>query len=473
MAKFIGSNDIKLLSMEQIVRSIYTEDKQNQLKGDIQELVSYIKSERFGEFVKKLKETSMNFKNTDILTHKIDLNDIIYPYKYLSKGSYGATFLAKIKKQKKVKKPGDNAYVVVKYEIVRDSEYDRCQKKYFQCIDDYKDEEQRCKVKEIYCRFESAFDEIYMNKNYLQKLKCRNFAMFYAFFICPSYNVVLEDGKNPTEDFLNKFIEHKKFCIQCTNNFLESEKMSIFSVYEHIPGVTLSKYIKSKSFSLNSLFQIFLQIFGALSIAQKPGYIYYNHNDLHCNNVMVQNYPSRKSYKYEYIFPQEKTRNCVVSNKRAVIIDQGSASLLFRDTDSGKYSAVFGWLKKSMEKRVKNFNSPFADVYRIITNVYEHMLSTNIPENNIAIVKKIVDDLFSLDEDSDERGFLSFFSKNQGLSTICSDFIENNDRVWYENYIDYIKNNLSEKNSSTLIKKIEKITYEDAYNYLYNYLGTK
>jgi len=429
-----------------------------------------------------LRETSIKFKDTDVLTHKIDLNNIIYPYKYLSRGSYGATFLAKLKKDNKKKDIGDKEYVVVKYEIVRDKSYELCQDEYIKCIYNNKNKEQQCKVKEIYCRLDSAFIEIYINKNYIEKLKSKNFAMFYSFFMCPTFKIMFDkSGKYPTDEFLNKFIEQKKFCTQCKDTDLESEKMHVFSVYEYIPGKTLGKYIQSNSFSLNTLYKIFLQLFGALSSAQIPNKVYYNHNDLHTNNIMIQNY--QKSQKYNYFFPCQKIKKSILSNKRAVIIDQGNASLICIDQDvKDKYTGVYGWYKKSISKVIKNYNSPYADVFRVVTDSYSRMLGINKSPETLKRLKTIINDLFSLNDINDTNdtkdnessgGFFSIFKSfksfnDKNLSTICSDFIENERDLWFDRYVIYLEKNLSPKNFSTLIKKIEKITYEFAFHYFDN-----
>ena len=486
MAKLIGKNKISLLNIEEMVREIYTpyttphyRDYKDQ-KNNIDSLISYIKNERFKEFINKLKNTSINFKNTDVLTHKIDLSNVIYPYKYLSRGAYGATFLAKFKKEKNKKKKGDDDYFVVKYEIVRDRDYEHCQDEYIDCIDNNKNNEQRCKVKEIYCRLDSAFIEIYINKNYIQKLNSRNFAMFYAFFMCPTFKILFDkSGKYPTDEFLNKFIENKQFCVQCKDSNVEAEKMHVFSVYEYIPGKTLAKYIQSNSFSIKTLYKIFLQLFGALSTAQIPNKIYYNHNDLHCNNIMVQNY--QKSQKYTYFLPYQKTKNSVSSNKRAVIIDQGNASLICKqkdinninNTNNIQYTGVYGWYKKSITKVIKNYNSPYADVFRVITDSYSRMLDCNKSREILKKLKDIINDLFSLDGmPPSTRGLFDFFKSNMSnieLSTVCSDFIENEQELWFDRYVIYLEKNLSSENFSILMKKIENITYEFAFNYFNNF----
>ena len=465
MSKFIGKNEIDLLNIEDMVKEIYMPYNSKE-KDNLDNLISYIKNKRFKEFLDKLQETNINFKNKDILTHKIDLNNIIYPYKYLSRGAYGATFLAKLKKRKKGKETGDKEFFVVKYEIVRDRDYERCQDEYMKCIDKNKDQEQRCKVKEVYCRLDSAFIEIYINKNYIEKLNSRNFAMFYAFFMCPTFKILFDkSGKYPKDEFLNKFIENKKFCVECKDTNLESEKMHVFSVYEYIPGKTLSKYIESKSFNLNALYKIFLQLFGALSSAQIPNKVFYNHNDLHTNNIMIQNY--QKTQKYTYFLPLQKTKNSVLSNKRAVIIDQGNASLICKEKYSENYNGVFGWYKKSISKVIKNYNSPYADVFRVITDSYSRMLDFNKNNDAIRNLKKIINDLFSLNSYQQEYGLFDIFKSFNSVnpSTICSDFMENEQEVWFDRYVLYLEKNLSKENFSTLMKKIEKITYEFAFNY--------
>jgi len=473
MSKFIGKNDINLLSIEQLVKEIYTPYDLKE-KVIINDLISYIKSERFKEFLDKLKETSIKFKNTDILTHKIDLNNIIYPSKYLSRGAYGATFLAKLKKKKKGKEKGDKEYFVVKYEIVRDRDYERCQDEYIKCIDRNRNEEQRCKVKEVYCRLDSAFIEIYINKNYIEKLNSRNFAMFYAFFMCPTFRIMFDKtGKYPNNEFLNKFIEHKKFCVQCKDVDLESEKMHVFSVYEYIPGKTLSKYIQSRSFNVNTLYKIFLQLFGALASAQIPNKVFYNHNDLHTNNIMIQNF--QKTQKYSYFLPFQKNTKSVLSNKRAVIIDQGNASLICKEKYSENYNGVFGWYKKSISKIIKNYNSPYADVFRVVTDSYSRMLDSNKKPDMLIKLKNIINDLFSLNNNyKEDSGLFNIFKRFDKVnpSTICSDFMENEQEVWFDRYVLYLEKNLSKENFSTLMKKIENITYEFAFNYFNNESGS-
>ena len=80
MSKFIGKNEIDLLNIEDMVKEIYMPYNSKE-KDNLDNLISYIKNKRFKEFLDKLQETNINFKNKDILTHKIDLNNIIYPYK--------------------------------------------------------------------------------------------------------------------------------------------------------------------------------------------------------------------------------------------------------------------------------------------------------------------------------------------------------------------------------------------------------
>lgn len=436
MHNFIGKKDIIQLRIEDIIKSVY-----KPLDEKTEKLMSYIKTKRFEDFSKQLKETSVKFNNNDIFTHKIDLDHIIQPYKYLSAGANGITFLAKFKKKGK----GPNR-LIVKYEVVRDNDYFECQRKFFDCIDQYKDYVNQCKVKEIYCRLNSAFIEIYINKNYIQTLNCSNFAMFYAFFMCPTYTISFEKNKKtPTKNFINKYIENKQFCVDN-----DEEKIHVFSAYEYIPGKTLSSYIESNQFQLKDLYDIFLQIFGALSIAQVPNTIYYNHNDLHCNNIMIEKL--NKKREYQYIFPFEKTINRLHSNKRAVIIDQGNASLLMKKDD--KYEGVFGWYKRKISKVLKNFDSPYADVYRIITNSYKIMIYYYKSEKDINDLKNIINLLFSI-------------SSNKNLSTICSDFIENNQNIWFDYYVEYLKEKLSKYDFFILMKKIEKISYEYAYNYFH------
>ena len=45
-------------------------------------------------------------------------------------------------------------------------------------------------------------------------------------------------------------------------------------------------------------------------------------------------------------------------------------ALMFRNKKEGKYNAVFGWYKKKITKVIRNFNSPYADIYRILTYSY-------------------------------------------------------------------------------------------------------
>lgn len=446
MSKFIGINDICILSVNEIVKSVYKKDKKNKLTK-LEKTISTMKNLKFKDFSKQLKNVSFNSNN--IYTHEINLDNLIIPDRYLSAGANGITFLAKLRK--KEKKNVEN--VIVKYEVVRDRDYEECQDKYIKCIDSQKNKVNFCKVNEIYCRLESAFDEIYINKNHIQYLNCPNFAMFYAFFMCPTYSVIFEeDKKTPSQAFIEKYINNKNFCLlNSDNSLLDSERMHVFSVYEYIKGQTLYDYILSFSFNIKTFYEILLQIFGALSIAQVPNSIYYNHNDLHCKNVMIETHPKNGLYNYVYNFPFEKTVNRIESNKRAVIIDQGSASLLVKKRNSKKYKAVFGWYKKKISKVIGNFNSPYADVYRIIT--YSYYLMTRRYKPDLQKIKNHINRLFSLE--------------NTKFSTICTDFIDNEHEVWFDNYIIYLKENLSLENFSILMKKIEKITYEYAYNFFY------
>lgn len=451
MDKFISKYDVSVLSIKDIVRSVYKEDKKNKLNR-IDKIVSSIKTRSFKDFSKKLKNISgVSFDSENIFTHEISVDDKIIPDRYLSAGANGITFLANLKKDKK-----GNKKVIVKYEIIRDRDYEDCQNEYIECIDKYKDKVNMCKVREVYCRLESAFDEIYINKNHIQYLNSPNFAMFYAFFMCPTYTVMFEkDKKTPSQEFIQKYIENKNFCplTQENESIRDSDKMHVFSVYEYIKGKTLYDYILSWSFNINTFYEIILQIFGALSIAQIPEYVYYNHNDLHCKNIMIETYPDNNIKEFVYKFPCEKTLNKVKSNKRAVIIDQGSASLLYRDKKEGKYSAVFGWYKKKVTKIIRNFNSPYADIYRFLTYSYYLMSRRYDQKKEMEILKNHINALFSLD--------------GTQFSTICTDFIDNENEVWFDNYYTYLQENLSKELFSNLIKKIEKITYEDAYNYFY------
>lgn len=451
MDNFISKYDISVLSVKDIVRSVYKEDKKNKLNR-IDKIVSSIKTRSFKNFSKKLKKISnVSFDSENIFTHEINVDDTIIPDRYLSAGANGITFLANLKKDKK----GDKK-VIVKYEVVRDRDYEYCQDEYIKCIDNYKNKVNMCKVSEIYCRLESAFNEIYINKNHIQYLNSPNFALFYAFFMCPTYTVIFEKNKKtPSQEFIRKYIENKNFCPFSKENesIRDSDKMHVFSVYEYIKGETLYDYILSFSFNINTFYEIILQIFGALSIAQIPDYVYYNHNDLHSKNIMIETYTNNNIKEFVYKFPLEKTLNKVKSNKRAVIIDQGSASLLFRDKKEGKYNAVFGWYKKKVTKIIRNFNSPYADVYRVLTYSYYLMTRRYDQKKQLERLKNDINSLFSLD-------------KTQ-LSTICTDFVDNEHEVWFDNYYIYLKENLSKEDFSNLIKKIEKITYENAYNYFY------
>lgn len=382
-----------------------------------------------------------------ISSYYINLDDIIYPYKYLSKGVNGITFLSKLKKEKL---PGDNQDIIVKYEIVSKEHNLECKKKYVNCPNHDID---KCKINEIYCRLSSAFNEIYINKVMVEKLNSRNFAMFYAFFMCPTYQISFDDKKEPAKDFIKNYPENKKFCtfnpnLNNLNNENNENNFHIFSVYEYIPGTTLSDYIISNDFNLLTFYKILLQLFGALASVQKPNQICYNHNDLHTSNVMIEKYPSNVFSPYTYNFPFEKTKNTFYSNVRAVIIDQGNASLLIKKKNEKEYRGVFGWYKKKITKILKNYNTPYADVFRIITHTYYRMIFYQKDKKDISQLKKIINELFSLD------------------NTICSDFIETQEKLFFDYYVLYIQQ--KQKDYKNLLKKIEKITYENAYNFVSN-----
>jgi serine/threonine protein kinase len=406
-----------------------------------------MKYKNFSSFIKKLKETSKNLQNINISSHKINIDDIIKPSKYLSAGVNGITFLSKIKKEK-------GKEVIVKYEIVRDRDYKSCQNSYIKCIDKYKNYTGLCKTEEIYCRLDSAFIEIYINKMHIQNLKCRNFAMFYAFFMCPTFSVTFGNDNKPNQEFINKFIENKRFCVENNNEEINQEKMHVFSVYEYIKGKTLKDYLISKEFNIISYYEIMLQIFGALSIAQIPNTLYYNHNDLHCSNIMIQTYPQKKVYEYSYKFPYEKTLNKVESNKRAVIIDQGNASIVFNNCNLKKdteYCGVFGWYKPKISKVLESYNTPYVDVFRVLTLSYAYLMDINSPYAKD--LKYIINDLFSI--------------KRKDYEDLCSYFIEIEQNISLEYYFLYIEKMLSRNDYDYLIKKIRFITYEFAYNYIY------
>jgi serine/threonine protein kinase len=446
MSQFISKYDLKVLTIQEIVKSIYKSDlkeKKSKQKA-ANSLVSYIKNKKFKDFIEKLEQVSIKFNQNDILSHNINIDNIIVPYRYISSGTYGVTFLAKFKE-------GDNNnFVIVKYEIVTDKDYQYCHEEYNKCLNN-NNNESMCKVNDIYCRFESAFDEIYINKMHIQNLNSPNFAMFYAFFMCPTNSVFFEEnGKKPAKEFIQKYIDDKKFCLKKTLDAVnQRERMHVFSVYEYIPGTTLYDYIESKEFNIISFYEIILQIFGALAIAQVKDKVFYNHNDLHSKNVMIQSLKNDKQFVFK--FPYENTINKVTSNKRAVIIDQGSASLLVKDKN--EYKAVFGWYKKKVSKFLKNFNTPYTDIYRILTYSYYVMTKNNKSRNIIQKIKKDINSLFSLNTSS--------------LSTLCTDFIDNEYEIWFENYYLYLKDKLSKNDFSTLMNKIESITYEYAYNYFY------
>jgi serine/threonine protein kinase len=415
----------------------------------------------------------------NISTHRINIDDIIKPSKYLSAGVNGITFVSSLtdqttkrSKKKKGKEsrsasfsfrpeklpevdPKGKEEVIVKYEVVRDRDYKSCQDSYLKCIDRYKNITGLCKTQEIYCRLESAFIEIYINKLHIQNLKCRNFAMFYAFFMCPTFSISFDKENKPTRNFINKFIENKRFCVENEKNEeLNQEKLHVFSVYEYIKGKTLKEYLTSKEFNIISYYEIMLQIFGALSIAQIPNTLYYNHNDLHCSNVMIQSYPNKKEYEYSYEFPYEKTLNKVKSNKRAVIIDQGNASLVFKNCDMKRdteYCGVFGWYRPKTSKVLGSYNTPYMDVFRILTLSYAYLMDVDSP--HIKDIKYIIDDLFSI--------------KRKGYKEMCSNFIKTESNISLEYYFLYIEKILSRNDYDYLIKKIEFITYEFAYNYIY------
>ena len=164
------------------------------------------------------------------------------------------------------------------------------------------------------------------------------------------------------------------------------------------------------------------------------------------------------------------------SNKRAVIIDQGNASLICKQhdiTNIQQYTGVYGWYKKSITKVIKNYNSPYADVFRVITDSYSRMLDCNKSREILKKLKDIINDLFSLDGlPASTRGLFDFFKiniSNIDLSTICSDFIENEQELWFDRYVTYLEKHLSSENFSILMKKIENITYEFAFNYFNNF----
>lgn len=462
MSKFISKTQITLLPTQNIIRDVYQEEKEenkNDLKKcdniskldkvkDLDTLIYCIKNKNFSSFIKKLKETSQNLQNINITSHKINIDDIIKPYKYLSAGVNGITFLSKIRKEK-------NKEVIVKYEIVRERDYKSCQEYYIKCIDKYKDYVDICKKEEIYCRLESAFIEIYINKIHIQNLKCRNFAMFYSFFMCPTFSVTFGNDKKPTKEFIKKFIDNKNFCSENKNDEeIDKDRMHVFSVYEYIKGKTLKDYLIGKEFNIISYYEIILQIFGALSIAQIPNLLYYNHNDLHCSNIMIQSYPNKKTYEYSYKFPYEKTLNKVTSNKRAVIIDQGNASIVFKNCNikrDTEYCGVFGWYRPKTSKVLESYNTPYMDVFRVLTLSYAYLSDVNSPYSKE--IKYIINDLFSINRENCQE--------------LCSNFIDSETNISLEYYFIYIEKMLSTNDYNYLTKKIKFITYEFAYNYIY------
>jgi hypothetical protein len=81
--------------------------------------------------------------------------------------------------------------------------------------------------------------------------------------------------------------------------------------------------------------------------------------------------------------------------------------------------------------------------------IYNHKSKKEIND-----LKNIINRLFSL-------------SSNYNLSTICTDFVENNEKIWFDYYVEYLKEKLSSNDFSSLMKKIEKISYEYAYNFFH------
>jgi serine/threonine protein kinase len=457
----ITKDQIRLLEIDEIVKIIYTPEKYESKEEkdlnkrnykNIERLISYIKNNRFESFIEKLRKNSINFKNTDISTHKIDLDDIIYPERYLSKGVNGVTFLSKLSKLKNKNLPGDDEKLIVKYEIIDNYSYNDCKNKYINCIDRFKNDVNKCKVEELYCRLTKAFIEIYINKVFIRKLKSRNFAMFYAFFMCPTNKISFDNNKEPKKEFINKYINNGKFCSYTGDKFTDDDNVHVFSVYEYIPGTTLADYIIDNSFNIYTFFKILLQIFATLASVQKPEEICYNHNDLHSYNVMVEKYPPNVFYPYVYFFPYEKTKNTFYSNVRAVIIDQGNSSLLTKSKKDKIYDAVFGWYKTKLTNTIKNYNSPYVDVYKIITHSCIVMKYYKKDKKDIQTLNNIINKLFSLDD------------------TVCTDFLQkqySSGHIGFDYYILYLQKNYN--NHEKLIKKIEEINYESAYNFIVKY----
>ena len=104
------------------------------------------------------------------------------------------------------------------------------------------------------------------------------------------------------------------------------------------------------------------------------------------------------------------------------------------------------------------------------------MLDFNKKSDTLKKLKSIINDLFSLNtNDNNKRGLFDLFKSfgnDVNPSTICSDFMENEQEVWFDRYVLYLEKNLSKENFSTLMKKIENITYEFAFNYFNNESGS-
>ena len=86
------------------------------------------------------------------------------------------------------------------------------------------------------------------------------------------------------------------------------------------------------------------------------------------------------------------------------------------------------------------------DIYRIITHTYSRMLYYNKNKKDIEVLKRIINELFSLND------------------TICTDFIEKEHKIFFDYYVLYLQKNY--KQHEKLLKKIEDISYESAYNFI-------
>jgi hypothetical protein len=74
------------------------------------------------------------------------------------------------------------------------------------------------------------------------------------------------------------------------------------------------------------------------------------------------------------------------------------------------------------------------------------MLYYNKNKKDIEVLKRIINELFSLND------------------TICTDFIEKEHKIFFDYYVLYLQKNY--KQHEKLLKKIEDISYESAYNFI-------